>query len=608
MAHGQEGLGSGPTLGITGASPETRQARRDKKEKENSYEDSVKEFKETSSVASFATREQAERYLRDAGATDEEIYNTLELYPQKKIARDKEMALSEGEKVIFAKAVKENLPRKWVKQKIYELKQEYLAGDKSKVKTPGSTSGSTSGAGIDVQGLLEGSSESAGGGFWNAAAKSILSKGVGDGGLSDRLGERSGLIKEKGELEAGIHDAEEAAYSEAADIELKTAEAKLALQERRDEADKRVSAALELGMADLRSMKVNPFRVYKNTWAALGAALATALGAYAQGLSGGRIPNTALKILDHAQEMDIKAQVHEYNNAKDKMALADNMYARMMKQFGDEDIALNATKVNLLQFLDHSLKARTASGNQQLKMVAAQLSQNKIQVDMALNKQRASESLFNTKAQLVAGMARLEAQKNLAEGRGAGGLKGKAANALRAVKSARGSLAQLKHILDMRLGKASTLDRIGFGLQGKLAEKAPLASALLTGAGVLSLEDKEKLTEMIPHMSSKIFQMIAVLDPSGRISDEDRRWFQARGLTMDDIIAGPSIYGTKISAWEDVITGIERGILDSRVAEAYGGTVGAKVPDSNWRGYIMQRAKSDPRLAALLEENKKKKE
>ena len=607
MAHGQEGLGSGPTLGITGASPETRQARRDKKEKENSYEDSVKEFKETSSVASFATREQAERYLRESGATDEQIYNILEPYTQKKELRDREMALSEGMKAIFAKAVKENRSREWVEQKRYELEQ-YLAGGKRKVKTPGSTPGSTSGSGIDIQGLLEGSGEGAGRGFWNATAKSLLGKGFGDGGLSDRLGERSDLLKEKGELEAGIHDAEEAAYSEAADIELKTAEAKQALQERRDEADKKVSAALELGMADLRSMKVNPFRIYKNTWAALGAALATALGTYAQALSGGKIPNTALQILDHAQEMDIKAQVEEYNNAKDKMALADNMYARMMKQFGDEDIALNATKVNLLQFLDHSLKARTASGNQRLKMVAAQLSQNKVQVDIALNKQQANQSLLNSRIQLAASMARIEEQRNRAEGRGPGGLKGKAANALRAVKSARRSLDELKGILDRRLGEAGTLDRIGFGLQGKLAEEAPFASAVLTGAGVLSLEDKEELTEMIPHMSSKIFQMIAVLDPSGRVSDADRDWFEARGLTMDDIIAGPSIYGTKIAAWETVITGIERGILDSRVAEIYGGTAGAKVPDSNWRGYVMQLARSDPNLAALLEENKKKKE
>jgi len=72
------------------------------------------------------------------------------------------------------------------------------------------------------------------------------------------------------------------------------------------------------------------------------AAFATAIGAFAQGISGGKIPNTALQIINSAIDRDIFAQKEEMRKRKDVLMNKNNIYAQMMKRFGDERMAEQA--------------------------------------------------------------------------------------------------------------------------------------------------------------------------------------------------------------------------------------------------------------------------
>ena len=115
-----------------------------------------------------------------------------------------------------------------------------------------------------------------------------------------------------------------------------------ALQERRQLALDKTEQEMRMAEQELKDGTIDPNRAYGGVGGRVAAAFATAIGAFAQGISGGKIPNTALQIINSAIDRDIFAQKEEMRKRKDVLVNKNNIYAQMMKRFGDERMAEQA--------------------------------------------------------------------------------------------------------------------------------------------------------------------------------------------------------------------------------------------------------------------------
>jgi len=122
--------------------------------------------------------------------------------------------------------------------------------------------------------------------------------------------------------------------------ELESAEADVATSESKmRDAERKFEQLSE----DIKTFKVNPFRLYENTLFAVTAALAAGLGAAAQSLRGGG-PNTALDMVNRAIEMDVLRQKDQYRALKDSAAKQSTLYGQAIQLYGTEKKALRALK------------------------------------------------------------------------------------------------------------------------------------------------------------------------------------------------------------------------------------------------------------------------
>ena len=115
-----------------------------------------------------------------------------------------------------------------------------------------------------------------------------------------------------------------------------------ALQERQQQALDVAENEMRMAEQELKDGTIDPNRAYGGVGGRVAAAFATALGAFAQGITGGKIPNTAMQIINSAIDRDIFAQKEEMRKRKDVLMNKNNIYAQMMKRFGDERIAEQA--------------------------------------------------------------------------------------------------------------------------------------------------------------------------------------------------------------------------------------------------------------------------
>lgn len=99
---------------------------------------------------------------------------------------------------------------------------------------------------------------------------------------------------------------------------------------------KEAEGALSAATEKLSNWDVNPMRAFPNALSKVAAVISVAMGAYAQGLSGGKIPNTALQIINSAIDKDIEAQKLEYNKLKGLVDENRNVYGMAMRMLGDE--------------------------------------------------------------------------------------------------------------------------------------------------------------------------------------------------------------------------------------------------------------------------------
>ena len=114
------------------------------------------------------------------------------------------------------------------------------------------------------------------------------------------------------------------------------------MQERQRLSLDKTEQEMRMAEQELKDGTIDPNRAYGGLGGRVAAAFATAIGAFAQGISGGKIPNTALQIIDGAINRDIFAQKEEMRKRKDVLVNKNNIYAQMMKRFGDERMAEQA--------------------------------------------------------------------------------------------------------------------------------------------------------------------------------------------------------------------------------------------------------------------------
>jgi hypothetical protein len=94
--------------------------------------------------------------------------------------------------------------------------------------------------------------------------------------------------------------------------------------------------ALNTAVEKLSTWEISPTRAFPNAFSKIAAVLGVSMGAYAQGLSGGKLPNTALQIVNSAIDRDIEAQKAEFQKLKGMVDEKRNIYGMAMRMLGDE--------------------------------------------------------------------------------------------------------------------------------------------------------------------------------------------------------------------------------------------------------------------------------
>ncbi len=115
------------------------------------------------------------------------------------------------------------------------------------------------------------------------------------------------------------------------------------MNQRHDDAVAEANYELRNAERMVTSHEIDPNRAFKTTGARVGSAIAIAMSALGQGMSGRAGPNTAYKIINDAINRDIDLQKEELRTRKDVLRNKNNLFANMMSRFGNERAAEIAT-------------------------------------------------------------------------------------------------------------------------------------------------------------------------------------------------------------------------------------------------------------------------
>jgi len=121
------------------------------------------------------------------------------------------------------------------------------------------------------------------------------------------------------------------------------------------------------------------------------AVLATALGGFAQGLSGGRVQNTAAQMISKAIDRNIAAQKSNLMAGRAGIASQQGLLAAVYRRVGDIDRSANIARVGLITLAQSRMKQMEASGAKTMASVnagvtAAQMNVNKAMAMVQLTK------------------------------------------------------------------------------------------------------------------------------------------------------------------------------------------------------------------------------
>jgi hypothetical protein len=196
------------------------------------------------------------------------------------------------------------------------------------------------------------------------------------------LGRPSAAVKHLARKQARLETAQgkelEGAYENIYETQLAQAAREQHVADAHRVERKRFEAQIDDVHKQMMDHEVDPRRMFKNSWQALGAAVASAMGAFAQAYHPGKIPNTAMLILDRAIQRDIDAQKTEFRKMGMLAGMKQNVYSRLLQTHGDErraEIQTGVLAIKLLNTTIQSQKVRFNTARQQLAadMIVAQL-------------------------------------------------------------------------------------------------------------------------------------------------------------------------------------------------------------------------------------------
>ena len=240
----------------------------------------------------------------------------------------------------------------------------------------------------------------------------------------------------------------------------------------------------EKGMAeaeeDYNNSKIDPNRAFSSTGSKVAAAIAIALGAFAQGMSRGQLPNSALQIIEGSIKRDIDAQKTEMQKNRDVLLNKNNIYARMMARFKNEEVAYQATMAMAYKHAGMKMTAllRKHKGEK------AQLTINAGLAAMEAGKAKSLQRGQELKAEIAVKQAQFQARSGAAQTKRSESIKlaQKVLRILPRVAQQFGNLSAMEGIMDVALPDWTQEMFAGMGDVVNYKDSRNLAAKMLTKA------------------------------------------------------------------------------------------------------------------------------
>jgi len=215
-------------------------------------------------------------------------------------------------------------------------------------------------------------------------------------GMEGKLKETQGIVdRQIGTLNAGIAEQNrlaKKAIDDTAAFETK----RQTLVNAQHTAAEGVQQQIDTITSEIMNYQIDPNRAFKSTWQVVGAAIAAAAGAYAQGLSRNTVPNTALAIINKAIDRDIQAQQMELGRLQTAAGIKNNVFGRMLQLHGNELQALAETRaaaMSVVQLKLGTLRSTTAS---KVQAQSISLMQKKMEIQQGQYAQQAKLNAAKT--------------------------------------------------------------------------------------------------------------------------------------------------------------------------------------------------------------------
>ena len=183
--------------------------------------------------------------------------------------------------------------------------------------------------------------------------------------IESSTGEQKAALEAHAEVLKGQVEEEAGKQQEMADRADRRVRGMELMTQRQDEATARAEAEIRNAERMVTSHEIDPNRAFKTTGARVGSAIAIAMSALGQGMSGRAGPNTAYKIINDAINRDIDLQKEELRTRKDVLLNKNNLFANMMAKFGNERSAELATAKAGMTAAVQSLQALKATHKSQ---------------------------------------------------------------------------------------------------------------------------------------------------------------------------------------------------------------------------------------------------
>lgn len=183
------------------------------------------------------------------------------------------------------------------------------------------------------------------------------------GSLDAMAGQAQGLMSEAKRAQKGI----EAAYAAQGDLLKKGEDEFRAARAERERAEGAALGEYQAAQDRLNALKINPSRLFQNAGFVAGTAVSMALGAFAEGISEGRIKDQSLQLMQGALDRDLQKQQAEYDRLKGTAASKYTTLGILREMGLDKEKGLMALRSMGLERMGNDI-AKKASAIQNIQV------------------------------------------------------------------------------------------------------------------------------------------------------------------------------------------------------------------------------------------------